>query len=81
MIQDIVARWPGLSHNSTIFFNSSIYLRLETKESGNGLIVGDGGCGVKSYALTPLLNPIIRAENVYQESHICTGNIERSYSV
>lgn len=82
MIQDIVARWPGSSHDSTIFFNSSIYRRLEAKEFGNGLIVGDGGYGVKSYLLTPLLNPVTKAENLYQESQIRTRNVvERSYGV
>ncbi|CAI6371601.1 unnamed protein product [Macrosiphum euphorbiae] len=35
MIRDIVARWPGSSHDSTIFFNSSIYRRLEANEFGN----------------------------------------------
>ncbi|CAI6359270.1 unnamed protein product [Macrosiphum euphorbiae] len=78
MIRDIVARWPGSSHDSTIFFNSSI----EANEFGNGLIVGDGGYAVKNYLLTPLLNPLTRAENLYQESQIRTRNIvERSYGV
>lgn len=82
MIQDIVARWPGSSHDSTIFFNSLIFRRLEAKEFGNGLIVGDGGYGVKNYLMTPLLNPITRAEQLYQESQIRTRNVvERSYGV
>jgi len=82
MIRDIVARWPGSSHDSTIFFNSSIYRRLEANEFGNGLIVGDGGYAVKNYLLTPLLNPLTRAENLYQESQIRTRNVvERSYGV
>lgn len=82
LIQDIVARWPGSSHDSTIFFNSSIYRRFEAKEFGNGLIVGDSGYGVKSYLLTPLSNPITRTENLYQESLIRTRNVvERSYGV
>lgn len=82
MIQDIVARWPGSSHDSTIFFNSSIFRRLEAKEFGDGLIVGDGGYGVKSYLLTSLLNPVTRAENLYQESQIRTRNVvERCYGV
>lgn len=82
MIRDIVARWPGSSHDSTIFFNSSIFRRLESKEFGNGLIVGDGGYAVKNYLITPLLNPVTRAENLFQESQIRTRNVvERSYGV
>lgn len=82
MIRDIDARWPGSSHDSTIFLNSSIYRRLEANEFGNGLIVGDGGYAVKNYLLAPLLYPIMRAENLYQESQIRTTNVvERSYGV
>jgi len=82
MIQDIVARWPGSSHDSTVFFNSSICRRLEAGEFGNGLIVGDGGYAVKNYLITPLLNPVTRAEHLFQESQIRTRNVvERSYGV
>ncbi|KAF0701755.1 putative nuclease HARBI1, partial [Aphis craccivora] len=82
MIRDIVARWPGSSHDSTIFFNSSIFRRLESKEFGNGLIVGDGGYAVKNYLITPLLNPVTRAENLFQESKNRTRNVvERSYGI
>lgn len=62
--KNIVARWSGSSHDSTIFFNSSIYRRLEANQFGNGLIVGDDGYAVNNYLLTPLLNPLTRAENL-----------------
>lgn len=67
---------------STIFFNSAIFRRLEAGEFGNGLIVGDGGYAVKNVLITPLLNPVSRAEHLFQESQIRTRNVvERSYGV
>lgn len=82
MIRYIVARWPGSSHDSTIFYNSSICRRLEAREFRNGLIVGDGGYAVKNYLRTPVLNPDTIAEHLFPESLIRTRNVvERSYGV
>lgn len=37
---DVVARWPGSTHDATIFANSSIRARLETGEFGGSVILG-----------------------------------------
>lgn len=42
-IQDIVARWPGSAHDSTIFNNSAIRGRFERAEMQNSLLVADSG--------------------------------------
>ncbi|XP_066595385.1 putative nuclease HARBI1 [Prorops nasuta] len=42
-IMDLVARWPGSAHDSTIFNNSRLKHRFENFECGNGLLVGDRG--------------------------------------
>lgn len=82
MIQDIVARWPGSLHYSTIFFIPSIFRCLEEKKFGNGLILGNGGYAVNTHLLLSLLlKPVTRNEHLYQESQIRMRNVERSYDV
>lgn len=91
-IQDIVARWPGSSHDSTIFNNSAIRGKFEKNEMRNSLLVADSGYGQKNYVMTLIGNPHtvidptsgISAEAVdkYNESLIRTRNtVERSYGV
>lgn len=46
---DIVARWPGSAHDSTIFNNSRIRTRFENGEFPNALLLGDSGYPVRSY--------------------------------
>lgn len=80
-IQNIVARWPGSAHDSTIFENSRIKALMETSFP-DCFIVGDSGYPVENYLMTPLSNPITAAEILYNESLIRTRNVvERSYGV
>lgn len=39
-IRDIVARWPGSSHDLTIFNNSRIRARFENNEFQHSLLLG-----------------------------------------
>lgn len=79
---DIVARWPGSVHDSTIFNNSRIRALFEAGTFGDGILLGDSGYPLRSYLITPLLNPRSRAEQLYNESHIRTRNIiERTFGI
>lgn len=81
-ILDIVARWPGSAHDSTIFNNSNIRGRFERGELGGNLLVGDSGYPVKTYLITPLLRPAKNEEHLFNESQIRTRNpVERCYGV
>lgn len=81
-IRDIVARWPGSSHDAHIFRNSSIMRSLERGDFADCILVGDSGYPVKNYLLTPLIRTRNEAENLYNESLIRTRNVvERSYGV
>ncbi|XP_044597440.1 putative nuclease HARBI1 [Cotesia glomerata] len=81
-IIDIVARWPGSAHDSTIFNNSRIHNRFENNQFGNALLLGDSGYPNLSYLLTPLQDPQRPAEQLYNESQIRTRNtIERTFGV
>ncbi|XP_066585888.1 putative nuclease HARBI1 [Prorops nasuta] len=71
-IMDLVARWPGSAHDSTIFNNSRLKHRFENFECGNGLLVGDRGCRNERYLMTPLANPHTPAEVLFNEAHIRT---------
>lgn len=82
IFQDLVARWPGSSHDSMIFNNSRLKYRVDSGEFGQLYILGDGGYKASSYMLTPLLNPITRPQKLYNESQIRTRNVvERCFGV
>lgn len=77
-----MARWPGSTHDQTIFLNSAIFERfLKGEFIRNGrisLLLGDGGYGSESFLTIPLRQTNrtrTRAEILYQESHITTRNV------
>lgn len=39
-IRDIVARWPGSTHDATIYNNSQIRARLEADHFPNAIVLG-----------------------------------------
>lgn len=79
-ICNIVARWPGSAHDSTILNNSVIKQRFENGEFGDSVLVGDSGYAIHKFLITPLLNPTTEPEQVFNESIIRTRNtVERSY--
>ena len=81
-ILDVVTRWPGSTHDAHIFQNSSVYMRFENGEMGNGILLGDSGYPSQRYLLTPIHNPEGQAENLYNESQIRTRNVvERTFGI
>lgn len=81
-IRDIVARWPGSSHDQTIFNNSRLQARFEMGEFGNSILLGDSGYALRKFLITPLSNPVTEAEQLFNESQIRTRNpIERLFGV
>lgn len=81
-INDVVARWPGSSHDSHIFDNSLVRARLENNEFEEMYLLGDSGYPCRRYVLTPINNPETEAERRYNFAHIKTRNaIERTFGV
>ncbi|XP_066593233.1 putative nuclease HARBI1 [Prorops nasuta] len=81
-IMDIVARWPGSTHDSTIFDHSRLKQRFDDMELNNGIILADRGYRNHRYLLTPLANPTTPAEILYNEAHIRTRcMVERCFGV
>lgn len=73
-IMDIVARWPGREHDSTIFNNSTIKQKFERNILG-GFLLGDSGYPCLRYLMTPLQNPQTEEERRYNASQIRTRNV------
>ncbi|XP_066596249.1 putative nuclease HARBI1 [Prorops nasuta] len=79
---DLVARWPGSTHDVTIFDNSRIKSRFESGEFENGLLLGDSGYACMPYLLTPLQNVNTPSEILYNESQIRTRTmVERCFGI
>lgn len=77
-IMDVVARWPGSCHDSTIFANSRICARFESGEFGSKVVVADGGYPNKSYIMTPLRTCSTSEQRLYNKAQIATRNcVER----
>ncbi|XP_044765378.1 putative nuclease HARBI1 [Coccinella septempunctata] len=68
--QNVVGRWPGSAHDSTIFNSSRVAMLFENGHFDDCIILGDSGYPIKKYLLTPLQNPTSRAEHLYNEAHI-----------
>lgn len=79
---DIVARWPGSQHDSTIFDESRLKACFARGDFCNGKLLGDAGYPCNNYILTPLRSPGSEAEQQYNNVHILTRNlIERGFGV
>ena len=66
-IINIVARWPGSVHDSTVLNQSNLreYFEGQGQRNENGLLLGDSGYACKSWLLTPYRNP----RNEHQERY------------
>lgn len=75
-ILDVCCRWPGSSHDATIFVNSTLCEKLERGDLGNDVVIlGDSAYGMQSFVCKPLAEPVTRAEKNYQNAHIKTRNV------
>lgn len=78
---DLVARWPGSTHDSFIYNSSAIKQRLNTGVL-KGVILGDSGYAVSNVLLTPFLSPNSTPQENYNKSQIKTRNtVERCFGV
>lgn len=81
-IRDIVCRWPGASHDSNIFQNSSIRLKFENGEMGEDVLLGDSGYPLRNYLITPISNPRNNTEQYFNDCQIQTRTIvERTFGI
>ena len=67
-ISNIVARWPGSTHDSRIFENSNTADKLRDGVL-DGILLGDSGYACRAYLLTPILKPKNAGEVRYNTAH------------
>ena len=78
---NIVARWPGSTHDARIFDNSSICMRFEENRIP-GLLLGDKGYPCRPFLMTPFRNPAVEAEVQYNRSLSKTRtSVERMFGI
>lgn len=83
---NVVARWPGSTHDQTIFANSFIKRRFERGDFDNFILIGDSGYANTWYLATPFTVGADEGRELqkiaYNRSIIPTRNVaERSYGV
>ena len=75
MFTNIVARWPGSTHDSFVFSSSLIGQRFESQPRTleDGLLLGDSGYPCKPYLMTPCLNHTSVNEEAFNQAHKLQG--------
>ncbi|XP_061592886.1 putative nuclease HARBI1 [Cololabis saira] len=69
---NVVARWPGSTHDSFILANSLMGMRLQAGRVRDGWLLGDSGYPLKGWLMTPLTNPQTARELAYNHAHTIT---------
>uniref|UniRef100_A0A4W5Q7A9 Putative nuclease HARBI1 n=1 Tax=Hucho hucho TaxID=62062 RepID=A0A4W5Q7A9_9TELE len=76
---NLVAKWPGGTHDSFIAQNSSVGLNLQEGAVEDGWLIGDRGYPLKTWLMTPLTNPSNQHEARYNQAHARTRTtVERT---
>ena len=77
---DIVARWPGSTHDAFIWKNCALSREMAAKRITGGWLLGDSAYGLAPWLLTPVPNATNRAEVAYNRAHRTTRSvIERGF--
>ncbi|XP_052814780.1 putative nuclease HARBI1 isoform X3 [Mya arenaria] len=63
---DIVAKWPGSQHDSSVMNTSSLKEHMESERPG--MLLADSGYPLTNSLLTPLANPVTPAEARYNNA-------------
>lgn len=82
-IIDVCARWPGSTHDSTIYRNSEICQRFERGEFGaDCAILGDSAYATGEYLCKPLAIVTNQSERSYQNAQTRSRNVvERTFGL
>ena len=84
MFTNVVAKWPGNAHDSFIFQDSLIYVKLndELRDLEDGFLIGDSGYGCKPFIMTPYPHPSTQHQEAFNEALGKTRvKIEQSFGI
>uniref|UniRef100_A0A3B1JC13 Putative nuclease HARBI1 n=1 Tax=Astyanax mexicanus TaxID=7994 RepID=A0A3B1JC13_ASTMX len=82
LFTDIVAKWPGSTHDSFIWANSGVCQMASRGAFAGGHVLGDSGYPLRSFIHTPVLNPQTEAEERYNMAHRRTRSVvERALGI
>ena len=80
-IYDLVVRWPGSTHDSRIFNNSTLKSKFVNSEI-DGVLLGDSGYASLPYLFVPIPNPTTTAQTNYNRAQIRgRGCVERAFGI
>ncbi|XP_039610032.1 putative nuclease HARBI1 [Polypterus senegalus] len=71
---NIVARWKGSTHDSRIFYNSSLYTQFEARQH-SGILLGDSGYAQTNFLFTSYPHPVRPEQQRYNQAHILTRGL------
>lgn len=69
-ITNIIARWSGSVHDSTIFNDSPLCAAFEAGRYGNDYLLGGKGYACRNFLLTPLMHLQTPGEIAYNVAHV-----------
>ena len=81
---DLLARWPGSTHDSFIFRTSPVKYHLERNHDTleKGVLLGDSGYCLKHYLITPFENPATPQQRRFNRAQKTTRcSVERAFGV
>ncbi|XP_071483870.1 putative nuclease HARBI1 [Diadema antillarum] len=79
---NVVAKWPGSSHDAFIWENSNICSDLRNGRLPSGWLIGDSGYPLQPWLMTPVPHPASPAEERYNAAFARTRvSVERAFGV
>ncbi|XP_064652596.1 putative nuclease HARBI1 [Lineus longissimus] len=79
---NIVAKWPGATHDSYIFRNSALSSNFAGARGEDGMMLGDSGYPCRPFLITPYPNPTTPREQHFNKSLCGTRvRIEHAFGV
>ena len=76
-----VFKWPGSVADAAIW-NQSVAKTILERDASGSVLIGDSGYPLRSYLMTPIMDPLTREEVKYQKSILKTRcSIERTIDV